>query len=433
MTVTRSSAAEGKRTHRTSPVDTAYGFLSSIRFTIFVLSFIAVSCIIGTLVPQQAPARLYLEQYAESTYQTFTFLGLTDVFHAPWFLCLTGLFVINLVLCTLRRLVTELKSHRPGLPDESALSAMAHTFLVEGKEIGQVAGLFRGYRKTGDERGMILEKGTVSRYAVYIIHGSIVLILLGSLIGLMFGYRGSMTLGKGETRDAFVTRGAHGQAPLGFAIRLDDFRVRFYPGGEPKDYTSRVEIIDSGKVVRTADVRVNHPLSYKGTSIYQASYGSDPVFLFDIGGEEVRLGQGGLYKKGDFTFMVVRFEPSIHNFGPGVQIAYLEGGERKTSWFVRDVPRLSAQTVMHVPVRLTGMGEELTTGLEVSRDPGIWVVWAGFALILLGLYSNFFTYYRRIYLMETSKGVLVAGRSPKNREAFGREFETWREKAHDME
>ena len=67
-----------------------------------------------------------------------------------------------------------------------------------------------------------------------------------------------------------------------------------------------------------------------------------------------------------------------------------------------------------------------------SHDPGVWVVWTGFALILFGLYINFFVYYRRIYLLQTSEGVLVAGTSPRNKEAFREEFEKWREKANGI-
>jgi len=243
-----------------------------------------------------------------------------------------------------------------------------------------------------------------------------------------------MTLNKGETKDSIVKRGS-GQVttPLGFGIRCADFKVSFYPTGEPKDYVSSIGIMDKGKLVRQADVRVNHPLTYKGTSIYQASYGSDPAFLFDIGGKEVRLSQGGVYKKDDLTIMVTRFERSIHNFGPGVQIAYLDGNEPKTSWFIKDVPRLREKEIMGVRVQIKEIVEDYYTGLQISRDPGVWVVWTGFAMILFGLSINFFMYYRRIYVLETAEGVLVAGTSQRNKEAFRQEFEKWRERANGLE
>ncbi|OPY64705.1 MAG: Cytochrome c biogenesis protein CcsB [Syntrophorhabdaceae bacterium PtaU1.Bin034] len=436
MSAIRSNAGEGETPPGISSISDTFRFLSSLRFTIFLLSFIAVSCVLGTLIKQQAQPREYLAQYSESTYTILKFLGLTDVFHAPWFLFLVGLFVLNLVFCTINRLRTLIKSGRETtLPSERTMRAMSHRFFVRDRKIDQVLDLFKGYRPTVRNEGQVLlEKGSLSRYGVLLIHGSIVIILIGSLIGLLFGYRGFMTLAKGESKDSITRRGVREAAlPLGFAIKCNDFRVSFYPTGEPKDYVSRVEIIDGGKSVRQADVRVNHPLTYKGVTIYQASYGSDPVFVFTIGGEQVRLSQGSVYRKDKLTFMVARFEKSVHNFGPGVQIGYLEGNEPKTAWFLKDVPKLREKEITGIPIKLNDIAEEFYTGLEVARDPGVWVVWTGFALILFGLYINFFLYHRRIYLRETAGGVLVAGASLRNKETFRDEFVKWKEKADGVE
>jgi len=396
-----------------------------------VLSFIAASCVLGTLVKQQAPPEEYLAQFSESTYAILRFLRLTDVFHAPWFLLLIGLFVINLVFCTIDRLSRFLKSAREKkLPNEKTLSAMSQAFLLSGTRVEEVARLFKGYRRAGVyDNGQVLEKGGISRYGVYVIHGSIIVILAGSLIGLLVGFQGYLTLAKGQTSDVAARRGAMQAAiPLGFAIRCDDFKVDFYPNGEPKNYMSRIAIIDHGQLVKEAEVRVNHPLSYKGTSIYQASYGSNPVFRLSVAGKEVQLTQGGVYRGDGLTLMAVRFEKSVHNFGPGVQIAYMEGTETKTTWLLRDVPAMREKEIVGLPVRLDDINEDFFTGLEIAHDPGVWVVWAGFALILFGLFVNFYLYYRRIYLLQTPTGVLVAGTSPRNKDAFKQEFEKWRER-----
>jgi cytochrome c biogenesis protein len=431
MSAIRSNPEEGATPPHPTLVDDVYRFLSSVRFAILVLSFIAASCVVGTLIKQQAPPQEYLKQFSESTYAILKFLRLTDVFRAPWFLFLAGLFVVNLVLCTIDRLGRFLRSLRETkVPSDKALAAMTNRFVVPGKQVTDVISLFRGYRKgAGGDRIHLLERGSISRYGVYFIHGSILLILIGSFIGLMFGYRGFVTLNKGEMKDSIMIRG-EGQTtvPLGFKIKCDDFNVSFYPTGEPKDYVSRLQIISDGKSIRQADVRVNHPLTYKGTSIYQASYGSDPKFLFSVGGEEIRLSQGGVYKKNGIAFAVVQFERSVHNFGPGVLVAYLEGNQQKTTWFLKNVPQMRERQISGTHVTLTEISDDFYTGLEVSRDPGVWVVWTGFALILFGLYINFFMYYRRIYLLQTPEGVLIAGTAFRNKEAFKEEFEKWRKK-----
>jgi cytochrome c biogenesis protein len=426
MSTTKSNGGEGQSPPSHSFLDQVYNFLSSVTLAISLLGIIAVAAIFGTLIKQQAAAEEYLSFYSESTYMIIRFLGLDDVFHSRWFVGLIALLVVNLIFCSLQRFSRLLQSRATvKMPSERTVAAMGLHCLVKGKKIDDIAGVFKGYRSAiSSEGGRLLERGSFGRYGVYMVHLSIILILLGGLIGILFGYRGPLVLIKGDIKDSIVVRGREGRKqPLGFALKLDDFKVSFYPSGEPENYVSDVEVLENGKSLFRKSIRVNHPLSYKGVNVYQASYGSNPVFVLNVGGERVELGQGGVYQKDKLHLMAVRYEKSVHNFGPGVLIAYVQDNQPQTTWFLKDVPRLREKSILGTAVRLEDIKEEFYTGLEVSRDPGVWVVWFGFALILFGLYVNFFLYHRRIYLIEVSDGVLVAGTALKNREGFKEEFE----------
>jgi hypothetical protein len=54
----------------------------------------------------------------------------------------------------------------------------------------------------------------------------------------------------------------------------------------------------------------------------------------------------------------VRFEKEVHNFGPGVQIAYVQDGQPQTAWFLKDVPRLRERTILGTTVRLEEIKDE---------------------------------------------------------------------------
>jgi cytochrome c biogenesis protein len=431
MTVTKSNGGEGQSPPSPSLVDHVYQLLSSVTLAIALLGFIAVSSIFGTLIKQQAPPEEYLSFYSESTYTIFRFLGLDDIFHSKWFFCVIGLFVLNLIFCSLPRFTKLLRSRAAvKVPDRKVLDAMSLRCIAQGKRIDDVINVFKGYRAVQSSEGnRIIERGSLGRYGVYMIHLSIIIILIGGLIGLLFGYRGPLALAKGEIKDSVMVRGSGTKTqPLGFALKLKDFKVSFYPTGEPKDYVSNIEVLENGKSVFEKSIRVNDPLSYKGVNVYQSSYGSNPVAVFDVGGERVELGQGAVYKKDKLHLLVVRSEKQVHNFGPGIQLAYLQDGQTQTAWFLKDVPRLREKTILGTPVKLEEMRDDFFTGLEVSRDPGVWTVWFGFALILFGMYVNFFVYHRRIYLVEIPEGVLVAGTPFRNKEGFKEEFERLKEK-----
>jgi cytochrome c biogenesis protein len=59
------------------------------------------------------------------------------------------------------------------------------------------------------------------------------------------------------------------------------------------------------------------------------------------------------------------------------------------------------------------------TGLQVSRDPGVWVVYSGFTLMIVGCYITFFMSHRQICVDINSTGdkcrIMVAGTANKNK------------------
>lgn len=415
-----------------SYVDRLLTFLGSVRFAIILLSFIALISILGTLVKQQASPEEYLTLFSEHVYGAIQILGLDDVFHGWWFLLSVALFSLNLVLCTVNRFTLFLKNRASeALPKESYLSALALTFFHQGSSVEEASRLFAGYRAVLlTPQGAILDRGRFAQYGVFIVHASILLILLGGLVGLLFGFRGSLNLPVGEASDTFTLRGGGGpvRKALGFTIKCVDFRVSFYENGQPKEFLSSLAVLENNRVVLTKDVRVNDPLTYKGISFYQATYGNDAAFQFLIGGRSVFLHEGDTFRQGSLALIIVQFAESVHDFGPGVQVVYLDNGEPRAVWFLRDVPRLREQTISGIPIKLEAMKEQRYTGLEVSRDPGLWFTWCGFFLLMCGLYINFGFYYRRLYLVQRDGGVMIAGTSRRNREAFKREFERLKER-----
>jgi cytochrome c biogenesis protein len=406
-------------------------FLGSVRLALFLLSFIAVVSIFGTLIKQQAPPEEYLSRFSTSAYAIIHGLGFDDVFHSWWFFLSVLIFALNLTLCTFDRLVFLLKGRASEtLPKESSLSALDLGFFQPGVSVEEIAHLLRGYRTTSvTQQGAILERGKVAQYGVLVIHGSILLVLLGSLIGLRFGYKGSLALSVGESKDA-ITSGDSGAVhrPLGFTVKCVDFRVDFYENGQPKEFVSSLEASEDNRIVAKKDIRVNDPLTYKGISFYQATYGDNAVFRFSIDGKSVELNEGGAFQSGGLSLMVVQYAESVHDFGPGVQMAYLDNGEPKAVWFLRDVPRLREQAILGIPVKLQEIKQQRYTGLEVTKDPGLWFVWSGFFFMLCGLYINFGLYHRRLYLLSKDGGVLIAGTSRKNREGLKREIQRLKER-----
>ena len=423
MSATRSNKAGNGPVFRGGPV---FRFLVSVRLTIITLSLIAATSVVGSLIQQGATEEEYLERYSERVYHFIKLFGLDDAYHSPWFYFLISIFVINLVLCTFQRLRRLTSSKEGAIPHPDALVTSGTGFITDpanrDEVIRRIGPGYRGRRIS--ENTELFEKGRFSRYGVVVIHTSVLLVLIGGLIGNMAGFKAYLALRPGdEASHAESRKPGQSAVVFGFTVKCTDFRVSFYSSGQPKEYASDVEILDADhNVLKKGRIRVNEPLSYKGIYFYQSSYGRSNTYTFTENGRKVQLGDGQVARDAKVPFMVVRYAEDVHNFGPGVMVAYMDSGEPKTLWFLTRVEKMRSHTVNGSTISLENISGQWYTGLEVSRDPGVPVVLIGFLMLLAGLSINFFTAHRRIYLKAGPGSLTVTGIASRNKEGFAEEL-----------
>jgi cytochrome c biogenesis protein len=330
--------------------------LSSVRLTIPLLILLAALSIIGTVIPQNATEQQYLRLYSKETYYILKGFGLLNMYHSWWFIGVLILLAFNLIACSLKRL----------------------------------PGVWRQVRKT---------RSNYARLGTYLTHVSILLILVGGLIGALWGFKGYMEIREGEAVEAFVLNGPQQTVrPLGFQVRCDAFRVDFYPDGSPREFLSTVTLLDKGKVVIDhAPLRVNHPISYRGLSFYQSSYGISARTVIEVrekgAGHILQLGEGDVQPipgtGAELGFM--QYEEQVHNFGGGILLVLFAPNSAPEQFWL-----FTGQQAKRAGVRkgafsftLKALEKKNYTGIQVTHDPGLPVVWAGCALLVIGLVVTF--------------------------------------------
>ena len=103
-----------------------------------------------------------------------------------------------------------------------------------------------------------------------------------------------------------------------------------------------------------------------------------------------------------------------------------DGKQVDEAAIVNDAPNSQPQNIPFTFTIINYRGPYYT-GLQVTYDPGVWVVWLGCTVMVLGILVAFFTYHKRVWVRVArgEKGqavVTVAGISNKNRHAFEGEF-----------
>ncbi|BCR03690.1 cytochrome c biogenesis protein ResB [Desulfuromonas versatilis] len=433
-----------------------WNFFCSLKLTIITLILLAVTSIIGTVIQQNRPAAEYIQQYGESTYRFFLSFQLTDMYHSWWFLALLVLFCINLTACSIKRFPHVWKSVRQPLlvADETQfrLSANADELLVDAPPArvrDQVADFLGGRfaAPTLTEREGRLhfyaQKAPWARLGVYVTHLSILVIFIGAIIGNLWGFKAYVNIAEGTEESRVWPQNGGAPIELGFAVRCDDFEVTYYDGSNrPKEFMSILDIVDQGQeVVSDRKIIVNDPITYKGITFYQSSYGpaGDPTVQMRVkpssGGEplEISARQGEqVALPGGYSFAVTGFTPSYNQFGPAVQMHLNtpEGKHGNPFIVLQNFPDFDARRGGEFAFALLGFSQPQFTGLQVKKDPGVWVVWLGCTLLVLGSLVAFFLSHRRIWVSIEEQGgrsrVRLCGSAHRNQPAFELYFDQFK-------
>jgi cytochrome c biogenesis protein len=444
--------------------DRLWEFFCSLKLAIITLILLAGTSIIGTVIEQGKTP----EEMAQKTGWSLDLLRFLDksinafdMYHSWWFLSLMGLFAVNLICCSIKRFPLVLKKVRePRLVAddgffrtlsnvEERTVAGASVDAVRDKLVTLLGAKFAAPRVTEQEGKYYLyaEKGAWSRFGVYVTHSSILIIFIGAMIGNVWGYKSYVNIVEGGAVDSLVPRGSQEPIPLGFSVRCDKFAVEFYGGSQrPKEFSSELVVLQNGQEVLKKRIEVNDPLTFDGITFYQSSYGpaGDAAYRFRVRDRatgqsiEVTAREGEhVPLPGGYSFAVTNSTQSYDKFGPAVQMhVNTPDGQHGNPFIVlQNYPDFDAQRGGEHVFSLVSMEQRYYTGLQVAKDPGVWVVWLGCFLMVFGSCGAFFLSHRRLWVSiapgDKGVGVKLGGNAHRNQPAFALYFDTLRKDLND--
>jgi cytochrome c biogenesis protein len=422
-------------------------FFTSIKLSVVLLLTLAVTSIFGTIIPQNENPAAYFRAYGDFFYRLCKVFDLFDMYHSWWFQLLIVLLTLNIVVCSINRLSTTWKIvfiKNPPFILSRFTNHADNEYFVDSRSSKQLKDIFEpfvskrfGYVRTEQtDKGysIFAEKRRWTRLGVYGVHLSIILLLTGALIGSFLGFDGYVNIPEGEVANS-ITIGNPGRTePLDFGILCENFKVSFYDSGTPKEFRSSLAIIEHGKPVLKKDIVVNDPLRYKGINIFQSSYGALPPkeALLNIASRKT----GKVYKKRALIgqpidipetggkFVLKDYVGSYKFRGRPIGEAFIgmltqnNGSSVNVVLPLRfsDFDRMQNRDMI---ISLSKYTHRYYTGLQVTKDPGVWVVYSGFILLILGCYITFFMSHQRICIDIVKKGkkcrVMVSGTANKNK------------------
>jgi cytochrome c biogenesis protein len=439
--------------------------LSAIKTGVVLIILVVIFSAAGTVIlqrPMTDPDDMQ-RAYSPAMLRFLDATGLSDVFHARWFVALMILVSLSIIAASVQRFPNAWRffSRPYKSPDESfrkVLPTQAQIAIAD-EELGldaaeralKTLGLHSERIVRTNSFSLFSERNRISEMAVYIVHASLLLIFLGGIVDALYGWKGFLMLTPGSASNQIVLKNGVSRT-IPFAIRCDGTGEDTYADGTPKRWWSKLAVVDGGRDALSKEIVVNDPLVYHGLRFYQASYGrtgkmdrliltATPVKGATRPAQELSLALNQTVSLDpDTTVRLAEFIPdyvvqdgrvyarSEDVANPAVRmIVTSKKSKASVNFWLPEIPGVDENASSPYTFEAKELKTVFYTGLQVSHEPGQWAVWAGVVLMAIGLTFVFYVVHMRFWVVPAldARGhrvLWVGGTANRNRDAFEVKF-----------
>jgi cytochrome c biogenesis protein len=253
-------------------------------------------------------------------------------------------------------------------------------------------------------------KGLIGRIAPILVHFSMILILLGTIVGSLFGFKAQEIVPKTEQFHIqnILTSGQLTSIPE-TSVRINDFWINYTKSKTISQFYSDLSVLNSdGNEIDRKTISVNYPLIYKGLYYYQTDWNliglrfqTDTNEILEYPLVKALNNQNKVWLtwistnsslKNGFIAIIDNLEGycSIYNES-GIFLGNLELNET-----VNFNGSLSLLEIIS------------STGLQIKTDFGIPIIYGGFFLLMLSTLISYITY-SQIWIVEKQNQLFIGG------------------------
>lgn len=411
----------------------SFRLLADLRFSIFILLLISLCSIIGTIIEQDQSIEIYKINYP-LTNPVFGFLswdriiqfGFDHVYKTWWFLALIFLFGLSLVLCSFLQQLPSLKIARNCQFFRTTeqfyrlkISTTLNSFSFN-KILSRLKN--REYSIFQQKSIVYCYKGLIGRIAPIIVHFSMILVLLGTIIGSLFGFKAQEIVPKTEN---FHIQNIVNNGPLTIipktAARVNDFWITYTKKKTISQFYSDISILNNqGNEVDRKTIYVNYPLIYKGIYYYQTDWNLIGLRLQNAKNQIIEYPLINILSNQDKVWLTWISNNKTLTEGIVVIIDNLEGYCSVYNDIGQFLGNIELNETNNFKQQLTLLEIISSTGLQIKTDPGIPIIYLGFFFLMISTLISYITY-SQVWIIQKNKKIFIGGNT--NRALFEFELE----------
>lgn len=409
--------------------------LANLKLAIFLLLLIAFFSGLGSIIEQDKPIEFYKTIYTRSFFGLPIWiylqqLSLTHIYSSWWFFLLLIIFGSCLLSCTFSRQFPALKFARRYYfyTYSSQFTKLKHKFLVETVLKGQLCYqlINEKYSVCQKQTGFYGYKGLIGRIGPVIVHLSIIFILLGSILGAIKGFNAQEFVPKSEVFHIqnIVKVGNLAKIPQQ-TFRINDFWVNFSKTGIVKQFQSDISVLSGkGTEIQRKTISVNNPFLFKGLTMYQTDWG--------IIGLRIKLSNKDSVIQLPVSKIVNSTQKLWISWLPlGIEeksgiILILNGAYGKIELFNEEAKLIKSLSIGQTLIfkdflSINLLDCILSTGIQIKSDPGIKIIYSGFATLIVSSLISYISF-SEIWFLEYSKKGFCGGQTNRDKVKFNIEI-----------
>lgn len=407
--------------------------LADLRFSIFILLLISACSIIGTVIEQDQSIEIYKLNYPLTnpifgilSWDLILKLGLDHVYKTWWFLSLIFLFGCSLILCSFLQQLPSLKIARrcQFFRTTNSFYRLKISTILNQFSLNRVLNQIKQkqYSIFHQKNMAYCYKGLIGRIAPIIVHFSMILILLGTIVGSLFGFKAQEIVPKTES---FHLQNILATGPLTIisqsSARINDFWITYTPTKTISQFYSDISILDSeGSETNRKTISVNYPLVQNGVYYYQTDWNLIGLRLENSKQQIVEYPLINVFGSSEKVWLTWISDLEQNQKGLLGIIDNLEGYCSFYNTNGEFLGNLELNETNSFGQFLTLFEIISSTGLQIKTDPGIPIIYFGFFFLMISTLISYITY-SQVWLIQQNNKLFIGGNT--NRAVFEFELE----------
>ena len=410
-----------------------FRLLADLRFSIFILLLISFCSILGTIIEQDQSIETYKINYP-LTNPVFGFLtwdrilqfGLDHVYKTWWFFILIFLFGLSLISCSFLQQLPSLKIARrcQFFRTTKQFYRLKISTLLNNFSFNKILSRIKKNKYSIFQQKNIIYcyKGLIGRIAPIIVHFSMILVLLGTIIGSLFGFKAQEIVPKTEIFHIqnILNNGQLTIIPKTSA-RINDFWITYTKSKTISQFYSDISILDNqGNETDRKTISVNYPLIYKGVYYYQTDWNLIGLRFQNSNNKMVEYPLINILNNQNKVWLTWISNNQQDNNGLIAIIDNLQGYCSIYNEMGQFLGNIELNETVNFDRSLSLLEIISSTGLQIKTDPGIPVIYMGFFFLMVSTLISYITY-SQIWIIKKNKNIFIGGNT--NRAIFEFELE----------